>query len=114
MYSVPLSLGYSDSSPLLLCCTFTLCVASDANRDSKIIKSSNATKEAHSQVYASVYRLLCTYWVVVVVGAFLIVMLTGQPSVLKCVYLVCFFLFMVTYQVILLVIIIIVVSVTSC
>ena len=40
---------------------------------------------------------------VVVVGAFLLVMLTGDPSLLKSIYLVCFFLFMVTYQVIIIV-----------
>lgn len=44
-------------------------------------------------------RLLRTYWVLAVVGAFLLVTLTGEPSALKTVYLICFFIFMITYQV---------------
>jgi hypothetical protein len=43
--------------------------------------------------------MLRTYWVLAVVGAFLLVTLTGEPSALKTVYLVGFFIFMITYQV---------------
>jgi len=39
------------------------------------------------------------YWVLAVVGAFLLVTLAGQPSLLKTVYLVFFFIFLITYQV---------------
>ena len=47
----------------------------------------------------SLKLLLSTYWVLVVVGAFLLVILTGQPSLLKTVYLIFLFVFLITYQV---------------
>ena len=52
-----------------------------------------------SHFYVSLKLLLSTYWVLVVVGAFLLVILTGQPSLLKTVYLIFFFVFLITYQV---------------
>ena len=52
-----------------------------------------------SHFYVSLKLLLSTYWVLVVVGAFLLVILTGQPSLLKTVYLIFLFVFLITYQV---------------
>ena len=74
------------------------CAATDTP-DEHELSGSTEVKKARSRFYSSIYCLLCTYWVVVVVGAFLLVILTGEPSALKCVYLVSFFLFMITYQV---------------
>ena len=54
---------------------------------------------ARSKIYSSLEQLLRTYWVLVVVGAFLLVFLSGDPSLLKTVYLIFFFVFLVTYQV---------------
>ena len=52
-----------------------------------------------SHFYTSLKLLFSTYWVLVVVGAFLLVILTGQPSLLKTIYLIFFFVFLITYQV---------------
>ena len=40
-----------------------------------------------------------TYWILVVVGAFLLVILVGNPSLLKSVYVAFFFVFLLLYQV---------------
>ena len=91
----------ADSSPCCEIDILLLCVAEDTPDEHELSGSADhEAKKARSQLYSSGYRLLCTYWVVVLVGAFLLVMLAGEPSLLKCVYLVFFFLFMVTYQVI--------------
>ena len=52
-----------------------------------------------SILYAEIYLALTTYWVVAVLGAFLLVILVGQPSVLKTVYLAALFVFFLFYQV---------------
>ena len=57
------------------------------------------TAVARAKVYKSAYRLVSTYWILLVLGAFLLVTLAGPPSLLKTVYLIFFFLFMITYQV---------------
>ena len=75
------------------------CCAATNIADEHELSGSTEVKKARSRLYSSIYHLLCTYWVVVVIGAFLLVVLIGEPSVLKCVYLVGFFLFMITYQV---------------
>ena len=49
--------------------------------------------------YAGLVQLMGTYWVLAVVGAFLLVILTGDPGFLKTVYLVWFFYLIMTYQV---------------
>ena len=54
---------------------------------------------ARSKIYSSLKELFSTYWVLVVIGAFLLVFLTGTPSLLKTIYLIFFFVFLVTYQV---------------
>ena len=48
---------------------------------------------------SSLFQLLSTYWVLMVVAAFLLVALTGSPNIFTAIYLVCFFLFLCTYQV---------------
>ena len=44
--------------------------------------------------------LLSSYWILVVVAAFLLVFLAGEPNLFKTIYLVFFFIFLFTYQVI--------------
>ena len=44
-------------------------------------------------------QLVGTYWVLMVVVAFLLVLMLGDPGLLKTVYLIFFFYFMITYQV---------------
>lgn len=73
--------------------------ASSDTDSSELTDSVKAANAARSKIYLSIQRLLRTYWVLAVVGAFLLVTLTGEPSALKTVYLVCFFIFMITYQV---------------
>ena len=73
--------------------------ASSDTDSPELTDSVKAANAARSKIYLSVQRLLRTYWVLAVVGAFLLVTLTGEPSALKTVYLVCFFIFMITYQV---------------
>ncbi len=58
-----------------------------------------STPSTVSKLYAEVYLGLTTYWIVVVLGAFLVVILVGQPSVLKTVYLVFLYVFFLIYQV---------------
>lgn len=67
---------------------------------SQLSESTKSTKEARAKIYSSILNVIRTYWVIAVVGAFLLVILTGEPSALKTVYLVCFFIFLITYQVI--------------
>lgn len=52
-----------------------------------------------AQAYEGLRQLIATYWVLLVVGAFLLVIMSGDPSFLKTIYLVFFFIFMITYQV---------------
>lgn len=52
-----------------------------------------------SELVKSTYALLSSYWVLVVVVAFLLVFLSGEPSLLKTIYLIFFFVFLITYQV---------------
>ena len=52
-------------------------------------------------LYAEAYLVLSTYWIIVVLGAFLMVILIGDPSALKSVYLLCLFIFFIIYQVLL-------------
>lgn len=47
----------------------------------------------------SAYALLSKYWVLVVVAAFLFVFLSGEPNLFKMIYLIFFFVFLITYQV---------------
>ncbi len=51
------------------------------------------------RLYVSVQKVASTYWILVVVAAFLFVTLTGRPTLFKAVYMVFFVLFLVTYQV---------------
>ena len=76
-----------------------LLVSSDADPPSELTDSTKAANAARSKIYSSIVRLLRTYWVLAVVGAFLLVTLTGEPSALKIIYLIFFFIFMITYQV---------------
>jgi len=55
--------------------------------------------EQKDQLYRNLRQLIATYWVLPVVGAFLFVILSGEPSFLKVIFLVSFFYFMITYQV---------------
>ena len=77
----------------------------DPNSEDPNSEDSPTTDQTHnaqlvrSHFYMSLKLLLSTYWVLVVVGAFLLVILTGQPSLLKTVYLVFFFVFLIIYQV---------------
>lgn len=50
-------------------------------------------------LYEGLRQLIATYWVLVVVGSFLLVILVGDPSLFKVVYLFFFFTFLVIYQV---------------
>ena len=59
-----------------------------------------AVQQMGSKLITEGFYLLSTYWILVVVAAFLLVFLSGEPSVLKTVYLIFFFLFLVMYQVI--------------
>lgn len=77
--------------------TYILCT-STPGRDTPVEEDPETTA-SRAKVYKSAYRLVSTYWVLVVLGAFLLVTLAGRPSLLKTVYLVFFFLFMITYQV---------------
>ena len=52
-----------------------------------------------AELLKCVYALLSNYWVLVVVAAFLLVFLSGEPNMLKTVYLIFFFVFLITYQV---------------
>ena len=52
-----------------------------------------------SELLRSAHALLSNYWVLVVVAAFLLVSLSGEPNMLKTVYLIFFFVFLITYQV---------------
>lgn len=52
-----------------------------------------------SELVKSTYALLSSYWVLVVVVAFLLVFLSGEPSLFKTIYLIFFFVFLITYQV---------------
>ena len=72
---------------------------SETDSPSELTDSTKAANEARLAIYYSMIRLLRTYWVLAVVGAFLLVTLTGEPSALKSVYLIFFFIFMITYQV---------------
>ena len=77
----------------------------DPNSEDPNSEDSPTTDQTHnaqlvrSHFYTSLKLLLSTYWVLVVVGAFLLVILTGQPSLLKTVYLIFFFVFLIIYQV---------------
>ena len=77
----------------------------DPNSEDPNSEDSPTTDQTHnaqlvrSHFYMSLKLLLSTYWVLVVVGAFLLVILTGQPSLLKTVYLIFFFVFLIIYQV---------------
>ena len=51
-------------------------------------------------LYLELKLLLTSYWILVVVLAFVLVILTGEPSILKSVYLIFFFIFLFLYQVI--------------
>lgn len=61
--------------------------------------STTAVKRMSSELFRSCYTLLKTYWVLVVVAAFLLVFLTGEPNLFKTIYLIFFFVFLITYQV---------------
>ena len=74
--------------------------SADSPDEDELSESTKINQDARKHIYTTVYHLMCTYWVVVVVGAFLLVMLTGAPSALKSIYLIFFFVFMITYQVI--------------
>ena len=50
-------------------------------------------------LYRDLLLVMRTYWVLAVVGAFLLVILVGEPSVLKSVYLLFLFIFFIFYQV---------------
>ena len=52
-----------------------------------------------AELYTEAYVVLSTYWILVVLGAFLMVILIGDPSALKSVYLLCLFIFFIIYQV---------------
>lgn len=52
-----------------------------------------------SELVKSTYALLSSYWVLVVIVAFLLVFLSGEPSLFKTIYLIFFFVFLITYQV---------------
>lgn len=58
-----------------------------------------AAETLRTQLYHSVLPLLSNNWVLLVIGAFLLVTLTGEPNVFKTIYLVFFFVFLITYQV---------------
>lgn len=49
--------------------------------------------------YKGLLQLVGTYWILAVVGAFLLVFLSGEPGFLKTVYLIFFFYLILTYQV---------------
>ncbi len=49
--------------------------------------------------YKGLLQLVGTYWVLAVMGAFLLVFLSGEPGLLKTVYLIFFFYLILTYQV---------------
>lgn len=71
---------------------YTESVAADA-------ASTANRKMLSSRLYVFLEEILSTYWVLAVVGAFLLVTLPGDPSLLKTVYLIFFFVFLITYQV---------------
>ena len=58
-----------------------------------------AVQQMGSKLITNGFYLISSYWILVVVAAFLLVFLSGEPNVLKTVYLIFFFLFLVTYQV---------------
>ena len=63
------------------------------------VEQSLARREYAMDKYRGLFLVVGTYWVLVVVGAFLLVFLTGQPGLLKTVYLFFFFYLILTYQV---------------
>ena len=64
------------------------------------VETTEQRSEQVSRTYEGLVQLVGTYWVLFVVAAFLMVMLMGDPGLLKTVYVVFFFYFMITYQVI--------------
>ena len=57
------------------------------------------TSNTTTLLYMQLKLLLTSYWILVVVLAFVLVILAGEPSILKSVYLVFFFVFLLLYQV---------------
>ena len=51
-----------------------------------------------AQLYEGLRQVIATYWVLLVVGAFLLVFLSGDPSFFKAIYVFFFFIFMISYQ----------------
>ncbi|CAI8013642.1 Piezo-type mechanosensitive ion channel component 1 [Geodia barretti] len=70
-----------------------------AKEDTGRTAPATAVQQMGSKLITEGFYLLSTYWILVVVAAFLLVFLSGEPSVLKTVYLIFFFLFLVMYQV---------------
>ena len=58
-------------------------------------------QQMKSRLISNIFYLLSTYWILVVVGSFVLVFISGEPNLLKVVYLVFFLLFLATYQVML-------------
>ena len=78
---------------------FNCCTLSDPTSNDPTTSQVSKAQLVTSHFYTSLKLLLSTYWVLAVIGAFLLVTLAGQPSLLKTVYLVFFFIFLITYQV---------------
>ncbi|KAL5467471.1 hypothetical protein EMCRGX_G031697 [Ephydatia muelleri] len=51
-----------------------------------------------SHLYSTVFQLLSAYWIVLVFGAFLLAIMAGEPSWLKVVYIVVFYISLLIYQ----------------
>ena len=62
-------------------------------------EASTVIQRMSSELVRSGYTLLSNYWVLVVVSAFLLLFLSGEPNMFKTIYLIFFFVFLVTYQV---------------
>lgn len=64
-----------------------------------IVLASESSSATASKLFLEVYAMLKTYWIVVVLASFLLVILVGQPSALKAVYLISLYIFLLFYQV---------------
>lgn len=90
---------FDDTTLLSLLLLFSLLGGTDSpGTESPDIASPELISE-RAKLYEGLRQLIATYWVLVVMGSFLLVILLGDPSLFKVVYLIFFFLFLIIYQV---------------
>ena len=82
--------GYSDVH-------LSYCI--DIEEDVDEATPTSVAQRLRSEVFKSASAVFSGYWVLLVVAAFLLVTLSGEPNLFKTIYLVFFFVFLITYQV---------------